>query len=1140
MRVWNRSVSLALQLAALVMIWISALSVQAQSSYGAITGTVTDTSGAVVAGAEVTLVNLGTNEAKTAQSGTSGEYRFVNLVPSNYKVAVEAKSFKRFEVGSVAVQVDNTVRVDAQLQIGATTETVEVTTETPQLQTESGSVSSEVEGEVVQQMPLNGRNAMNLVALVPGVVPGNYTAGSASFNTGNRTQNTSWDNYQIGGGFPNQNGDFIDGASVNVLGNTIALIPTQDATQEFRVQTNAPSAEFGRFGGGAIEMATKSGSNSFHGTVYEYVRNTILNSNYFFSNNSGLPKAPFHQNQYGVAVGGPVKKDKIFFFFSWENFALRTATPLPTNVPTPAQLAGTFSDKDPVSGKARVIQDPSGRCSGITHNVAAGTYSIPTSCFDPTSLVMAKYFASPNLLGNASYNFTAAPVVGDNTTQYNARIDFNLSEKQRIFGRYSYWPVNDTGVNEFNHVNGFPTTYAATHNLTHSVVLGDTYTFSPNTIGDLRVAYTRELFTNPALSLNNVNMSQFGPAYAQLASQVSYQALPNLTFQGSDSIFNLIPISVVQFDHYDNYGLYGSLTKIIGNHSLKFGGEGVLRLHNGTGNFNDPAGLSTFSNATTGDEVASFLLGEFTTDAIQTILPTTTFNYSYAFYGTDTWKVNRSLTVNMGLRYELPGGLEEKKDRMTVLLPNTVDPATGLKGAVALVNSNLYPSRSVEPYHYMLFSPRFSFAQSLHNNSVVRGGYALLYLPPDLPGGLQATTSPINAAVTTSINGGVPTLFQQNPFPNGILKPVGRSNPNFSQKLLGQPVTGVVPENTYPYLQQWNLSMGHQWPSQFSTEIVYAGAKGTHLPMSSNVGLDQVPDSLITSGALQTMENNLLPPIGTLTTAQAQSQVSTYAQAFRPYPQFQNYSNTVDYSGGSNYNAMYVILQKRFRSGSLINFNYTWAKMIDNVGTIQDFYNKSGNRALDTNDVAHRVVINYVVNLPFGKGEPFAHFDGIGGVLVSGWTANGIATIQDGLPLAMTYNGNILTRNLGAGTLRPNYIPGCQRRTSGSSFQKFKAKNWFNAACFTYPGDFSFGNEARVDPVLRSQGLTDFDFSLAKTTPIRESVNLQFRAEAFNLFNHPYFYTPGTQMAGNNYDDINTQNNPPVPRLIQLSLRLNF
>lgn len=1134
----------------LLMLMVWSLPSIAQSFFGGITGAVVDSTDAVVPGAVVTATNLGTSESKRVKSSASGEYRFADLVPAEYKVTVEATGFKRFEVQPVVVHVDDTVRVDAKMQLGAVTETVEITSVAPLLQTESGTVGTEIDQKVVEQMPLNGRNPMNLLSLAPGVVANSGASGSASFNLGNRTQNGSWGSYQIGGAFNNENAEYIDGAPVNVLGgSTVALVPTQDDVQEFRVQTSVPSAEFGRFGGGVIEMTTKSGTNGFHGSLYEYFRNTVLNANTFTADNEHLPKTPFHQNQYGVAIGGPIKRDKAFFFFNWENFSLREGSPINTNVPTANQRNGIF---------AKPIEDPSGKCAVLANTPAPGQYEIPKSCIDATSAVMLDYFPLPNSTANPNFNYVSAPTIGDDTTQYNGRVDYAISGKQRLFGKYTQWVVNDIGQDAFNNANGFPTTYGSTHNKTYTAVVGDTYTFSPSTLGDLRVSYLRELFNNPGPGLDNVDMGQFGPAYAALAPHLTYTALPGLTFSGPDSIYNLNPISEVQFFTYQNYAINGSVTKILGTHALKFGGEGVLRQNTGTGTFHNPAGFSTFLPSTTavpgvtgsGDEVASFLLGEFSNDNIETVLPTTTYNFSYGFYGTDAWKAARNLTVNFGLRWELPGGLQEKKDRATVLLPSTLDAVTGSAPTVALVNSSQYSSRSMEPYHYMLLSPRVSFAQSFGTQVVVRGGYGLTYLPPDLPPGVMAYTSPINAAVTTSTNGAVPTYFQANPFPNGILEPSGRSNPNFAKSLLGQVVDEPVPTSLYPYMQQYDLAVAKQWSGDWLTEIDYVGTKGTHLLVNVPLGLDQVTDSQ--AAALQAAEN----AFGNAPTASQVNSILAIGKAERPYGNlYTNLQNAASYTASSNYNAMYLILQKRFKSSGFLNANYTWSKFLTDTdipnnfsnaytgsgAAPQDFYKPSNDYSIAGFDLPNRLVVNYSLDLPFGKGQRYAHFTGVPGVLVSGWGFSGISTFQSGLPLIFTTNGNYLSQNLGAGTIRPNYVPGCNRKTSGSAFEKFQQNNWFNASCFTKPGDFSFGDESRVDPVLRGQNTANFDFSVFKATQIRESVNLQFRAEAFNLFNRVQFNLPGQTLGGvGAYGPYNTSTGATNNRVIQLSLRLNY
>jgi len=1138
----------------------------AQSFFGGVAGTVMDSSGAVVPGATIEIVNLATNEHHKTESGATGEYRFVNLLPANYKVIIEAANFKSFAMQPVVVQVNLSVTVDAHLEPGAASETVQVTTDVPLLQTESGTVGAAVEGQVVQNMPLNGRNPMNLIALTPGVVAGSNTSGASSFNAVNRTSIGSWNSYQIAGGFNNENAEYIDGSPVNVLGgNVLSLVPVQDAIQEFRVDASAASAEFGRYGGGVISMTTKSGANAFHGSAYEYVRNTILNANYFFSNAAGLPKAPFHQNQFGGLLSGPVIKDKAFFFGHVEKFKLRAATPTSTNVPGDGNN-GTVNNRGGVFTKA--IADPVYTASGgtkgcnIAYDDQAGTYTIPENCFDATSKVMLGYFPATNQdpASHNGYNYSAQPVVGDDTLQATGRIDATLSEKQRVFGRYTRYGLDDIGADEFGKNAKFATPYAASHNLTHQIVLGDTYTITPTTIFDGRVSYTRQYFTNPTPQLNKVDLSAFGDAYTALSSEVSYKALPNMSLTGSHYIYNLNPISGVEFDHYANYSFNGGVTKLFDRHTVKLGGEAVLREHNGTGYFRTPTGYSLFENGMTavsgitgsGDEIATFLLGEFTTDVLQTIQPTTTFNFSSALYLTDTWKLSHNLTVNLGLRWELPGGIEEKKDRATVFLPEETDPITGYKGALVLVNSTLYPHRSIEPIQHGLVGPRISFAESLPGDKVIRGGYGLAYLPPDMPPGLMSYTNPLTAGVTTTRNGAVPTVFQSNPFPNGILKPTSRSGfSSFATRQLGQSLTAVVPSSSYPYMQQWNLSIGKQWKGAWSTELSYVGTKGTKLPMNVSMGMNQIPTSAAaTLQAYEATQAGCVPPSPCSSQAQAATVAYAKAQGMLPYPQYSNLYNAADNSGGSTYNAMYFVAQKRFAHAGLLNANFTWDKMLTDTdspyggntatgGTEgpQDFRNKKVEKSLAFTEVEKRLVVNYVLNLPIGKGQAWLHeAHGVAGVLVSGWTANGITNIQSGLPIAIAYNGNQLTKNLNAGILRPNYLAGCNKMAGVPSkpFDRWNTKNWFNAACFTYPGDFSWGNESRVDGGIRAPGQVNFDFSLSKTTDLAKGMNLQFRAEAFNLFNHPYFGAPLGTMGGSGYNDIQQQGNGMSPRLLQL------
>ena len=342
MIVLNRKYSMIVRVAVdaafllMALIVLSNAPLSAQTSFGSILGMVTDPSGGIIAGATVTLTNIGTSERRTAATDATGGYRFVSLIPGQYRVEIEMSGFKRLTREPIAVEVQSAVRVDAVMQIGSINEVVEVTAQTPLLQTENTSLSQIIEGRTIQEMPLNGRNVLNLVALVPGVVPQGQSMGNP---TGLNI--FAWGNYQIGGGMANQGASYLDGGPLNVnYANLTALVPTQDAISEFRVQTNNLSAEFGRFSGGVINLSTKSGSNAFHGSVYEYLRNKSLNANNFFNNRAGIPRPAFTQNQYGANLGGPIIKDKSFFFFGWEGFGLRQGLPYTWTVPTLAMRAG--------------------------------------------------------------------------------------------------------------------------------------------------------------------------------------------------------------------------------------------------------------------------------------------------------------------------------------------------------------------------------------------------------------------------------------------------------------------------------------------------------------------------------------------------------------------------------------------------------------------------------------------------------------------------------------------------------------------------------------------------------------------------------------------------------------------------------
>jgi hypothetical protein len=1175
-------------LPAIACLALFALPCFAQST-ASIVGTVKDSSGAVIPGATVILTNPATADKRTAVTEGNGAYRFLNIAPAPYRLDFELKGFKRLTREPVTVQVESTVLIDAVLEIGNVSEVVEVTAETPLLDTQTSTLSHVVEAKTVQEMPINGRNVMNLLALVPGVVPQGATVGQTivSNQSAGHTNNWAWNNYQIGGGVAGHSSAYLDGAPTIALGNnTVVLIATQDAIQEFRVATNNVGVEYGRFGGGVVNMATKSGTNEFHGSAYEYFRNRILNANDFFANQAGKQRPAFNQNQYGATLGGPIRKDKTFFFFTWEQFRAKIGSTVTVFVPTDAQRAGDFSASlgastgviNPCTGdfilKGQIF-DPltTKTVDGKNCRMPFAGNKIPTNRIDGAANVMAnvlKYWPSPNA-SNPGYNYAGTPNPGGKQQQFNARVDENLSDRHRLFARFTYWTVNDTPMNRFNNL----TAGAGSNQATHQAVLGNTYSFSPTLVMENRFSYSRAYYDDNPPSVG-LDLSQYGPAWATLNSLVTFRELVSPgNMAGSMTGW---PGMNVTTRHFRNtWALSSNLTKVSGRHTIKFGGE--IRLMDYIKNENNsPSGAFNFTSAFTsfdgttgansgGVPYASFMLGYPASGSILATKWSSMYSWYQGYYVGDIFQVNSKLTLNYGVRWEMPGAFAERNDNATVLLPDKTDPlssSTGLslKGQLALVDSTDWPNRTTQKPRYNLFAPRVGFAFRFTNSTVVRAGYGLSYLPMDLGingSGSLPSYSPINSATTDYVPAGnnpyIPLNSLSNPFPAGgvagtvqqsILQPAGRAY-NLAS-LEGLSISGGAPYESHGYAQQWNLNIQHELNAGLMFEIGYSGAKGTHLPTGFTRQLNQLDSKYYSQGsALLTTVTN--PMAGKLNATSPYNKATiTQGQLWRPYPQFGNVLDTAALIGSSNYHSMQLRLEKRFGAAGIVTGNYTWAKFMGNVdsgmtfleanavGAYQDFNNIGAERSLTSFDIPHRLMASYVLELPIGKGKRFAA--GVTGPvdkLISGWSVNGIVALQTGYPLAMKAQPNTLA-TFGAGTIRPNRVAGCDPVKTGSA--QSRITQWFNTACFSQPGAFSLGNVSRTEPVLRTHGVNNVDFTLSKTTVITERVKLQFKTEFFNLFNRVQFRVNNTTMGVGAFGTVSLQQNQP--RLIQFALRLVF
>ena len=537
----------------------------AQVRFGSVVGSVADASGATVSGATIKLTNLGTNETRTMQSSSAGTYSFPNLIAGMYRVEVQTQGFKQFIQDNVEVQVDVATRVDAKLQVGNVTESVLVTTEAPPLQTDSASLGTTISQTEVESIPLSGRNVNNMLTLVPGVVAQGGTYGNAVSNQagGARTNAIGFGNYAIGGGFGNQSSFYIDGVASNApAGNLNSLIPTQDMVQEFRVVTNNVGAEYGSYAGGIINLTTKSGTNKFHGTAYEYLRNKVLNANDYFSNQAGLARVPLIQNQFGGTFGGPIVKDKTFFFFGFEREVLKTGTLVTNTVPTPAELAGDFTAPGlPAIYDHSQPGDPQFQCNGVLNLIC------PNRLDSSALALFAKSYPGPKQSGITN-NYITQMATGGINAQYNARVDHRFSDKNALFARYAYWKADSNAYDAWGtHTSG----QGHTGIYTHSAILGDTHAFNPSTILDLRLSYLR-VFQHEFPDSQGVDLSQFGSGWAGLAGQLVAPAnFPAMSFNDNSGVTGSNGIGSQLFWHQNVYGLSGSLTKILGRHQLKFG-----------------------------------------------------------------------------------------------------------------------------------------------------------------------------------------------------------------------------------------------------------------------------------------------------------------------------------------------------------------------------------------------------------------------------------------------------------------------------------------------------------------------------------------------------------------------------------------
>ena len=1199
-----------------------ALPLHAQNSTGSIVGSVTDSKGALLAGATVTVTNNATGEKRATTTSESGEYQVLTLQPGLYTVEMGRAGFKRFVRNPVEVQVEQATRINAEMAIGAVTEEVTVSTTAPIMQTETASLGQAVEGRAVTEMPLNGRNVLALVGLVPGVVPqgssgGNLT-GQNVFAAGN---------FQIGGGDANQSSTLVDGAPVNIsYGNITSLVPSQDSVQEFRVQTNDNTAEYGMYTGGVINMTTKSGSNAMHGTLYEFNRNTVFNATPFFNKHSStiLPKSPYQLNQFGGNIGFPIMKDRLFGFGDYQGYRNRVGKTENYTVPTPLMRQGNFSELsvpiyDPCGGSVTVGGQGCPNYAG-SRTAFAGNI-IPSSRFSnvanalintkfPGATSTTGYYILPNVKANTASgfaltnNWVGLAHGGGNNDQYTGRVDFALSQAQRLFGRYTQWNSGNIGAHTYGNglIGGDPISPESFK--TRQVVFGDTYVFSPSLLGDLRLSYLRWTYVRTPGTLGfNENSLGFNPAsgignISALNRVVNSDTVPTLAL--ATPTYNGVGTGFI-FGTNQDYVVAPTISKTWRNHTIK-GGADLRRLEMLYFQNNAPGGSFAFdanmtasagagATSSSGNSFASFMLGYMvnqanTASVVQIAPPSYTTMYYQGYFVQDSWVMTPKLTLNVGLRYEIPGVYRERHEFLATFNPTETNSVLGsisvngkaVAGAYDLVGTTQHPTLGLRPEKFTDFSPRIGVAYRLNDKTVFRAGFGRFIIPADLQFPESAAQSPLtyitNNPVSTLNNGTTPNNTLDNPLPTGLTPAPGRAT-NYQQLLLGGSANALLQNEANGETFQWNVAVQRELPSGIAVELAYAGLRGQNLPTSHNI--NQVSAATLAQAAADPTCNassgpsstcfltktvaNPFPNYGTNFTAGNQQYATiTSVKLNEPFPQYGAISNTGNYVGVGNYNALEAKVEKRFNSGGVILGSYTFSKLLTNAESLtswletvgapgfQNTNNLGGEYALSGYDSRHRLVISYVYNLPFGRGEQFASgVTGIADKVISGWGFNGVSTFQDGYPMGISSSSGYVSTYSGTGTTRPNVVAGCSKAIGGA-VQKRLGDNvvggsvqnpYFNLGCFVSPSRFTFGNESRTDSTLRLPGVANWDLAIFKETHLSEKVALVFRVEAFNLANRVQFGGPNTSVGSlSNNGAITTQANDP--RELQLAGRINF
>jgi hypothetical protein len=1126
---------------------VSSIDLAAQTYQGALRGAVRDAQG-VIPSAEVVLISEETSATRSAMTNEVGEYAFASILPGVYTIRVSLPGFKTEERKGFRIGTQQSAVLDFRLEIGAVSEQITVTGEAPLVERASATQATSLDKEALQNLPIFGRNTFFAAISTPGVIQ----TGDPQFV---RYQDQSGSSsLSLGGGPRRGNGYLIEGVSITDMTNRPTIAPSMEAVEELKVQTKTYEADMGHAAGGVFNTTARSGSNVWHGSALLVSKPGATTGTLFFAKRAGLVNPPQFYHNWAGSLGGPIVRNKTFFWFSTDDYKQRSTRNNVLTLPTALERAGDFSQTRNSSGQLVTIYDP---LSTRTVNGAIVRDAFPVNIIPPerlNAIALAMLRPMPTPESGKSLNGQATLDDGPQN-QETLKIDQRWTDRWTTSGMYAHQYTREPGSAFYGPHGSVPGDPGASllFRTVDFFAVNNIFVPDANTAIAVRYGYNRfkDFGGNyPAFDAGSLGFP------SGFVDAMTFNTFPNVSITGYNGLGNNGPNRTTHETQTSN----ASVSRLMGSHTLKFGAE-YRRIGASVESFSSSAGTYSFTQAFTapaptasgGDAFASFLLGFPASGSIVYATPAQYRVNYYAGFVQDEFRPGSNLTLNVGLRYEYEPGVSEADNQFTVGFDREEEfpvqlPGMSLMGGLMYAGENGYPTRQGKALNGV--APRGGFAWSLSEKDVVRGGYGFYWAPTQFSGVGETAMGRLGYTATTtylaSTNGNrTPANSLSNPFPNGITEPQG------SSKGLATGAGGVidfVDQNSEPgQVQQYSLDYTHELRGGIAVSVGYSGSRSSHMPLGgtvdATVNINQLDAQYLALGSslLDLVPNPFFgnPAFGNL----ASSATITRGQLLRPYPQFTDVLAHRVTEGRTRYNAMTLRFDKRMRNGWGVNANYTFSRLMDNQFGESNTYSARNQNALDNYDldgewsyslvdVPHRLNVNGTFLIPVGAGRKWLQ-GGIANAVLGGWSVTMAARFQNGFPVSVWQSTN--NSGLLGSSQRPNIVPGVDLATTGTLEERLT--NWINASAFTAAPAFTFGNAPRTLSDLRTPGQRNVDLSIQKVARFGGR-NISLRADVLNLFDSPLFTTLQSQFGTSTFGQLTAVGG--YARSVQFQARFGF